>query len=61
MLGFENAHGDEERTVRLPAIAQSIVESALSIRRSTKKSPTSRTSVDVGSEGSPGTQRRDLR
>jgi hypothetical protein len=54
-------HGDEERTVRRPAIAQSILASALSIRRSTKKEPTSSTSVDVGSEGSPGTQRRDLR
>lgn len=56
-----DAHGDEERIVRLPAIAQSILPSALRIRRSTKKEPTSSTRVDVGSEGSPGTQRRDLR
>lgn len=56
-----NLHGDEERTVRLPAIAQSMLPSALRIRRSTKKEPTSSTRVDVGSEGSPGTQRRDLR
>ena len=54
-------HGEEQRIDRLPAIAQSIVALLLSMRRSTKKLPTSRTRVEVGSEGLPGTQRRDLR
>jgi hypothetical protein len=48
-------------SILVPAIAQSIAPDALSMRRSTKYSPTERTIVSVVSSGTSGTQRREIR
>lgn len=48
-------------SILVPAIAQSITPDALSMRRSTKYSPTERTTVSVVSSGTSGTHRREMR